>query len=71
MKTLLLTIAAAVAALFFLPVDLDVQASVFFAAGLFALLSTDYARRPKILSAGADIVPFSTSSVTTALEQAA
>lgn len=71
MKTLILTTAAVIAALFFLPVDLDVQASVYFAAGLFALLTTDYARRPKTLSVGADIVPFSTSSDRVALGQAA
>jgi hypothetical protein len=50
---------AAVAALFFLPVDLDVQASVAFAAGIFSILFSEYSTEPKKLTVDAEIISFS------------
>jgi hypothetical protein len=71
MKTLTLVTAAVITALFVLPVDLDVQASVLAAVGLLSIMFSDYVREPKSLSVRADIVPFSAPSGRTAIEQAA
>lgn len=71
MKTFVLTTLAAIAAVFFLPVDLDVQASFIAAAGLIAIVFSDYARAQKTLSVRADLVPFPRQASQPALVEAA
>ena len=71
MKTLALTLLAAIAAVFFLPVDLDVQASIVAALGFLAIVSRDYAGEERSLSIRADLVPFPAHSQETAIGEAA